>query len=245
MGTENKNKKEILNVNYCKDFLMIFKEKNIAFILNKLNEYGKGYLVGGAVRDKLLNIHVKDYDFATNIDYEKLKQIFKEFCPVELGKKFGVLEINIDNKIYEIAKFRREDNYKKHRYPNTIEFIDDIKIDLHRRDFTINALAYNPINNEIIDLFNGKEDLNNKIIRFIGNPNKRIIEDALRILRAIRFATVLNFNIELLSLKAMTDNCDLVRYIPEKKMKEEIEKIKLSKNSEYGFLLLKNLNIML
>ena len=123
-------------------------------ILNKLNEYGKGYIVGGAIRDILLGLKPKDVDFATNLSYETLKTLFSEYTPKETGKSFGVLRIRINNIDYEIAKFR-EDIYGKEK---KVSFVDDIKNDLARRDFTINAMAYNQ-KEGIIDLLNSTRTL--------------------------------------------------------------------------------------
>ena len=147
-------------------------------ILNKLNEYGKGYIVGGAIRDILLGLKPKDVDFTTNLPYETLKKLFSEYNPKETGKSFGVLRIRIDDIDYEIAKFR-EDNYEEKDglkiipEGKKVSFVDDIKNDLTRRDFTINAMAYNEVEG-IVDLYNGQKDIENKVINFIGNAEERI-----------------------------------------------------------------------
>ena len=123
-------------------------------ILNKLNECGKGYIVGGAIRDILLGLEPKDIDFTTNLPYETLKKLFSEYNLKEIGKSFGVLRIRINDIDYEIAKFR-EDIYGKEE---KVTFVDEIKNDLVRRDFTINAMAYNQ-KEGIIDLYNGQKDI--------------------------------------------------------------------------------------
>ena len=138
-------------------------------ILNKLNKYGKGYIVGGAIRDILLGLKPKDVDFATNLPYEILKTLFSEYTPKETGKSFGVLRIRINDIDYEIAKFR-EDIYGKEE---KVTFVDEIKNDLVRRDFTINAMAYNETEG-IIDLYNGQKDIENKVINFVRNAEERI-----------------------------------------------------------------------
>ena len=157
-------------------------------ILNKLNEYGKGYIVGGAIRDILLGLKPKDVDCTTNLPYETLKKIFSGYNLKEIGKSFGVLRIRINDIDYEIAKFR-EDNYEEKDglkiipEEKKVSFVDDIKNDLTRRDFTINAMAYNEVEG-IVDLYNGQKDIENKVINFVGNAEERIIEDPLRVLRA-------------------------------------------------------------
>ena len=147
-------------------------------ILNKLNKYGKGYIVGGAIRDILLGLKPKDIDFTTNLPYETLKDLFNKYNPKETGKSFGVLRIRVNNIDYEIAKFR-EDNYEEKDgikiipEEKKVSFVDDIKNDLARRDFTINAMAYNE-EEGIVDLFNGQKDIENKVINFVGNAEERI-----------------------------------------------------------------------
>ena len=145
-------------------------------ILNKLNKYGKGYIVGGAIRDILLGLKPKDIDFTTNLPYETLKTLFSDYSPKETGKSFGVLRIRINDIDYEIAKFR-EDNYEEKDgikiipEEKKVSFVDDIKNDLARRDFTINAMAYNEAE-EIVDLYNGQKDIENKVINFVGSFSK-------------------------------------------------------------------------
>ena len=145
-------------------------------ILNKLNKCGKGYIVGGAIRDILLGLKPKDVDFTTNLPYRTLKTLFSEYTPKETGKSFGVLRIRIDNTDYEIAKFRK-DNYEEKDglkiipEEKKVSFVDDIRNDLARRDFTINAMAYNQ-KEGIIDLYNGQKDIENRIINFVGKALK-------------------------------------------------------------------------
>ena len=197
---------------------MLIENPDVKFILSKLNSNGDtGFIVGGAVRDSILGITPKDIDFATNKDYDELKEIFKDFPCIETGKSFGVLRVKINNEIYEIAKYRKDIN------ATDVEFVTNIKKDLSRRDFTINALAMN--HNGIIDLFNGKSDLENKIIRFVGNPDIRIKEDPLRILRALRFAGKEGFTIHPDTLTSMSKNKDLLKSVANERVKDEFIKI--------------------
>lgn len=126
-----------------------------------------------------------DYDFATDIEYSRLREIFADYSPKEVGAHFGILMIKLNGKSYEIARFRKEKGVYNSRHPKEIKFINSIDEDLARRDFTINALAYSE-KTGIIDLYKGKKDLKYKTIRFVGNPKLRIEEDALRIMRAFR-----------------------------------------------------------
>ena len=208
-------------------------------ILNKLNKCGKGYIVGGAIRDILLELKPKDVDFATNLSYETLKTLFSEYTPKETGKSFGVLRIRINNIDYEIAKFR-EDIYGKEK---KVSFVDDIKNDLARRDFTINAMAYNQ-KEGIIDLYNGQKDIENRIINFIGNAEERIIEDPLRVLRAFRFMSRLNFSLSENTIEAIKNQKFLLKNIPEERITIEFSKLLLGKNIRNTLILMKDTGLL-
>ena len=208
-------------------------------ILNKLNKYGKGYIVGGAIRDILLGLKPKDVDFATNLPYETLKTLFSEYTPKETGKSFGVLRIRINDIDYEIAKFR-EDIYGKEE---KVTFVDEIKNDLVRRDFTINAMAYNQ-KEGIIDLYNGQKDIENRIINFIGNAEERIIEDPLRVLRAFRFMSRLNFSLSENTIEAIKKQKDLLKNIPEERITMEFSKLLLGENIKNTLTLMKDTGVL-
>ena len=208
-------------------------------ILNKLNEYGKGYIVGGAIRDILLGLKPKDVDFATNLPYGILKTLFSEYTPKETGKSFGVLRIRINNIDYEIAKFRK-DIYGKEK---KVSFVDDIRNDLARRDFTINAMAYNQ-KEGIVDLYNGQKDIENKVINFIGNAEERIIEDPLRVLRAFRFMSRLNFSLSENTIEAIKNQKFLLKNIPEEKITMEFSKLLLGENIKNTLTLMKDTGVL-
>ena len=208
-------------------------------ILNKLNEYGKGYIVGGAIRDILLGLKPKDVDFATNLSYETLKTLFSEYTPKETGKSFGVLRIRVNNVDYEIAKFR-EDIYGKEE---KVSFVDDIRNDLARRDFTINAMAYNEIDG-IIDLYGGQKDIENKIINFVGNAEERIIEDPLRVLRAFRFMSRLNFSLSENTIEAIKKQKSLLNGIPKERITMEFSKLLLGDNIRNTLILMKDTEVL-
>ena len=208
-------------------------------ILNKLNEYGKGYIVGGAIRDILLGLKPKDVDFTTNLPYETLKKIFSEYTPKETGKSFGVLRIRINNIDYEIAKFRK-DIYGKEK---KVSFVDDIRNDLARRDFTINAMAYNEVEG-IVDLYNGQKDIENKVINFIGNAEERIIEDPLRVLRAFRFMSRLNFSLSENTIEAIKNQKFLLKNVPEERNTMEFSKLLLGDNIKNTLTLMKDTGVL-
>ena len=208
-------------------------------ILNKLNKYGKGYIVGGAIRDILLGLKPKDVDFATNLPYETLKILFSEYTPKETGKSFGVLRIRINDIDYEIAKFR-EDIYGKEE---KVTFVDEIKNDLVRRDFTINAMAYNETEG-IIDLYNGQKDIENKVINFVRNAEERIIEDPLRTLRAFRFMSKLNFSLSKNTIEAIKNQKSLLKNIPEERITIEFSKLLLGENIKNTLTLMKDTGVL-
>ena len=172
-------------------------DKNAIFIIDKLNSNGfEAYLVGGCVRDLLIGRKCYDYDITTNALPLDVKGIFSDFQIYSVGEKFGTVGIVIDDMVYEITTYRSEKKYINHRKPNNVKFEKNIESDLSRRDFTINAIAYNPINNELIDYFNGVSDINDGIIKSVGDSEKRFEEDGIRILRALRFSSQLGFKIE-------------------------------------------------
>src|SRR3989344_1910641 len=176
--------------------------EEIINIAEKLQKAGfRAYLVGGCVRDLLLGKDPKDWDITTNANPEEIQKIFPDSV---YENKFGTVGVKTDSKeeklkIVEITTFRLEGKYTDKRHPDEIKFAKTIEEDLGRRDFTINALALSiaeGMAKEIIDPFNGEQDIKNKIIRAVGDPNKRFNEDALRLVRAVRFAADLNFEIE-------------------------------------------------
>ena len=217
-------------------------------ILNKLNKYGKGYIVGGAIRDILLGLKPKDIDFTTNLPYETLKTLFSDYSPKETGKSFGVLRIRVNDIDYEIAKFR-EDNYEEKDgikiipEEKKVSFVDDIKNDLARRDFTINAMAYNE-EEGIVDLFNGQKDIENKVINFVGDAEERIIEDPLRVLRAFRFMSRLNFSLSENTIEGIKKQKSLLKNIPEERITMEFSKLLLGENIKNTLTLMKNTGIL-
>lgn len=208
-------------------------------LLKKINSAGfKSYVVGGYVRDLYLNRHSIDVDICTNATPQELKEIFGEAMLPNV--QYGSVTV-IYNKIrFEITTFRKEIKYENNRLPIKIKYIDSLIDDLKRRDFTINTLCMNE-NGEIIDLLGATEDLDNKVIRMVGNPRKRLKEDALRILRAVRFATILNFKLDDNLKKYIKKYGYLLKKLSYYRKQEELEKIFTSSNASYGIELLKEL----
>ena len=199
---------------------------NIMYALNKLNKAGyPSYVVGGCVRDSLLKIAPHDFDITTKAKPEEIKEVFKDNKIINPGgEKHGTVSLYYNKEIIEITTFRLDSEYDDHRHPNNVIFTDDLRQDLERRDFTINAMAYS-IDDKLYDYFGGKKDLNNKIIRAVGDPYKRFKEDALRILRALRFSSTLGFKIENETKEAMVALKDTLNMISKERIREELNKM--------------------
>ena len=218
-------------------------DKDVKFILKQLNKNGTGFLVGGAVRDKILNKDPGDYDFATDIEYSELKRIFADYSPKETGAHFGILMIKVNGKSYEIAKFRKETGVFNSRYPKEIKFVKTIEEDLARRDFTINSLAYSK-KTGIIDLYGGRQDIRRKVIRFVGKPKLRIEEDALRILRAFRFISKLGFNLDKKTAEAIYKKRKFLTKISKERIFDELSKILMGNYAKKAFIEMKKLRVL-
>ena len=165
-------------------------------VMNVLNHAGyKAYVVGGCVRDALLGRTPHDWDICTNAKPEEIIQLFGEENTIPTGIKHGTVTVKCGSGQYEVTTFRTDGEYSDSRRPDSVTFVDRVEVDLARRDFTINAMAFNE-DEGIVDPFGGQNDLQNKIIRCVGSPEERFEEDSLRLLRAIRFAAQLGFEIE-------------------------------------------------
>ena len=197
-------------------------KKSIKMALNRLNNHGyEAYIVGGALRDFLLHKKISDYDITTNAHPDTIRMIFNDYVVYDIGKKHGTVVVMIDSDKIDITPFRKEDNYLDHRHPDKIEFSDNLIEDLKRRDFTINAMCMDA-NMNIIDYFDGLNDLENRIIRTVGKAQSRFNEDALRILRAIRFKAQLDFTIEEKTDRQIHKLRNTLNYISEERKKEEL-----------------------
>ena len=211
--------------------------KHPKYILDTLEKNGfEAYIVGGCVRDQLLGKKVSDFDITTNAKPDEVKALFKR--TIDTGIKHGTVTIVMKDtetnsfQNYEVTTFRVEGAYIDGRHPEKVEFVDDLYEDLSRRDFTINALAYNE-NKGLVDKFDGLSDLNNKVIRAVGNPIDRYNEDALRMLRSVRFAAKLTFDIEKDTLSAINVCKDNLSKISKERIQIELTKTLLSDNPDY------------
>lgn len=221
---------------------MVKKMYNNAMeVLKKINSNGyESYVVGGFVRDRLLGIKSTDIDICTNATPQQLSNIFKG--AIAPSETYGAVTLIYKNIRYEITTYRKEIKYDDHRRPSKIEYIDNLLEDLKRRDFTINTFCMDS-NGKTIDLLDAKDDLDNKIIKTVGNPKYRLKEDVLRILRAIRFATSLNFDINPDVKKAIKKNSKLLKNLSYTRKKDELTKIFTSANASYGISLLIELKL--
>ena len=220
--------------------------KYVELLINMLNENGyAAYAVGGAIRDSILGIEPKDWDIATSALPTETKKLFEDnkfhssdtdiyFKVIPTGEQYGTMTIEVIEKyknkneflagLYEITTFRYDSNYTDGRRPDSVTFGKSIIDDLDRRDFTMNAIAYNPLIG-IVDPHNGVEDIKNKIVKAVGDPQVRIKEDALRILRGIRFACKYNFKLENATGNVIAGTGGLLRNVSKERITEEVKKI--------------------
>ena len=201
-------------------------------IIEILEQAGyEAFAVGGCVRDFLMGRPCDDMDITTSARPAETEKILNDHHIkfIETGLKHGTITAVTDGGSFEITTYRTDGVYKDNRHPEHVEFVTDIKEDLSRRDFTINAMAYND-RVGIVDLFGGRDDLDKKIIRAVGDPDKRFKEDALRIMRAIRFASVLSFDIETQTKKAIFNNKDLLKNVSYERIFAELSKLLLGEN---------------
>lgn len=200
------------------------------------------YVVGGAVRDWLLDIPNDDYDFTTDAMPDEVISLFRKVIPT--GIKHGTVTVLFKGFQYEVTTFRTDGEYHDHRHPDRVQFVRSLEEDLKRRDFTINAIAANAFTGAMIDMHDGVQDLGLRIVRAIGNPFERFSEDALRILRACRFATKLDFSIEPATYGAMKELSGTLRNVSDERIRDELIKIISSKKPLRGFELMKDCGIL-
>lgn len=190
-------------------------------IINTLNDSGfEAYVVGGCVRDSILGMSPKDWDICTSATPDEMKACL-EFRTIDTGLKHGTITVVIDNDTYEVTTFRKDGDYSDNRHPDSVEFVLSLEEDLARRDFTINAMAYNETVG-LIDKFGGLNDLNHKIISCVGNPDDRFNEDALRIMRAMRFASTYEFSIQKETAQSIHSNKDMLLNIANERIQTEL-----------------------
>lgn len=216
--------------------------KSIKYILKNINNHGyEAYVVGGAVRNYLLCKDIADFDVTTNALPDYIEKLFEKTIPT--GKKFGTITVLHDNNSYEITTFRSDGVYSDGRRPDSVSFSKELKEDLKRRDLTINAMCMDYDEN-IIDYFGGKEDLKNGIIKCIGNPDERFNEDALRMIRAVRFMTQLRFTIDEETRLSIIKNSHFIKAISIERIHDELNKILLSEKPSRGIRMLVNTGLM-
>lgn len=213
---------------------------SIKKILNKLEKNGfEAYVVGGYVRDYLLNITSYDVDICTNALPKDIIKVFK----IKKGvSNYGSIGFKIGKYNYDITTYREDGEYNNHK-PKSIKYVDNLLIDLKRRDFRINSICMNS-EGKIFDYLSGKEDIHNKLVKTIGSTDIRLNEDPVRILRAIRFAIILDFNLDEEIISFIKNNKDLLKSISYTRKKQELEKILTSKNAVKGLNYLKELELL-
>lgn len=203
-------------------------------IVKKLQDSGfEGYFAGGFVRDMLLGTKAKDVDIVTSAKPDQVEKIFTKTVPV--GKQFGIILVLQGDQQYEVATFRKESNYLDSRRPSSVTF-SDAKTDALRRDFTINGLFFDPIKNKVIDFVAGADDIKRKTIRFIGDPEERIKEDNLRLIRAIRLKITLGFQYAPDTFAAVRKNAPLIKNVSAERIRDELNLIMASPNRHQGLV---------
>ena len=198
---------------------------DVLYLLNTLHDSGfEAYIVGGCVRDLVMGMEPHDYDITTNATPSEVHAIFDSLNVVDTGVRHGTVTVILNNVPYEITTYRSDSSYSDHRHPDSVDFSTSLAEDLIRRDFTINAMAYCP-ESGLVDLHDGIKDLENKVVRCVGDPNRRFDEDALRILRCIRFAGRLGFSIEKKTETALFENAHLLDYVSRERIMSEFSQI--------------------
>ena len=199
------------------------------FVFEKLTNSGfKCFAVGGCVRDSIMGIEPKDWDFTTDATPDEISAVFKDFRLIEIGKKYGTICVVCGDDSFEITTFRRDGDYSDNRHPDCVHFSSDICDDLSRRDFTMNSIAYSDTLG-FVDSFGGTDDIKNRLIRCTGEPAVRFQEDALRILRALRFASVLGFKIEKNTSEAIFACKDNLKSVHPHRMRKELSGLLMGK----------------
>lgn len=205
--------------------------KQVNMVLKALEDHGfEAFIVGGCVRDAIMGIAPKDYDVTTSALPEEIKEVFKDFHVIETGIKHGTVTVMVDNEPIEITTYRIDENYVDNRHPENVRFTRSLKEDMARRDFTMNAIAYNPACG-LVDYYGGLEDIRRGVIRAVGEADKRFEEDALRIMRALRFSSVTGFAIEEATAEAALRHKDFLNNISAERIQVELVKLLCGKDA--------------
>jgi len=212
-------------------------------VVSRLRERGhQAYLVGGCVRDLLLDRIPKDFDVATSAVPDQVVDSFRKVIPT--GIQHGTVTVLAEGTPVEVTTFRSEGVYRDGRRPSEVRFETDLTLDLSRRDFTINAMAYDPVANELRDPFDGRRDLRDRRVRTVGHPHERFSEDGLRPLRAVRFATVLEFEIQSETAAAIGATLEVFRKVAAERIREEFNKVLLSPRAAWGVTALAEVGLL-
>ena len=199
--------------------------RTVENLIARLEQAGySAYAVGGCVRDSLLSLQPHDWDLCTSALPEQMLEVFRGEHVAETGLKHGTLTVIVGHVPYEITTFRTDGNYTDHRHPDSVSFVKDVAGDLSRRDFTVNAMAYSA-RTGLVDLFGGQEDLARRVIRCVGVPRERFREDALRILRALRFASVFDFSLDPETEEALRALAPTLENVAAERIREELLKL--------------------
>jgi len=223
--------------------------KNVIAVLHVLQNAGfEAFIVGGCVRDILLNREPKDWDITTNAIPEEIIPLFPKAV---YENSFGTVavifeeeELDSPVRTIEVTTYRSESDYSDGRRPDSVSFSKTIEEDLKRRDFTINAMAYDPMSDRLVDLYKGQKDIELRTIRTVGGANERFGEDALRLLRAVRFAVQLGFHVEQETYTALKNNADTLQKVSRERIRDEFNKIIMSPNPKDGIELLRETNLL-
>lgn len=203
-------------------------------IIARLEQHGyEAYIVGGCVRDSLMGKRPNDWDICTSARAEEMMALFEDKRVIPTGIQHGTLTILAEDGAYEVTTFRIDGEYLDHRHPKSVAFTRELAEDLSRRDFTINAMAWHP-ERGLIDLFGGVEDLRDRLVRAVGDPVQRFNEDGLRMLRMVRFATVLDFDYDPATYDAVRKQGHLLQYISKERIQVELNKILLAAHPARG-----------
>lgn len=204
--------------------------KNALYVINALQQNGfEAFAVGGCVRDFLMNRACSDTDITTNALPCHIKKVFENHSMIDIGEKYGTIAVIVEKEQVEITAYRTDNDYRDSRHPTSVTFARSLSEDLSRRDFTVNAMAFNPLTG-IVDLYGGKDDIKNRTIRCVGDAKQRFSEDALRIMRAIRFASVLGFDIEQQTKSAVFECAHMLKNISAERLRDELCKLLCGKD---------------
>lgn len=207
----------------------VYLPKTVETIIQRLEESGySAYVVGGCVRDSLMGRVPHDFDICTNALPERVMQIFSDLTCVPTGLQHGTVTVVWEKEPFEITTYRTEGEYRDSRHPDRVSFVATIEEDLSRRDFTVNAMAYHPVRG-LVDPFGGKEDLSRRVLRCVGDPEKRFTEDALRILRGLRFAACYGFSLEETTAAAIIKLAPRLHFVAAERIREELDRLLMGK----------------